>query len=127
MAAQNARIGVAHAAVYPSVKIGLNAGLETSFIEQVAKAASKSGGWVRTFNGRFLMQDSVRLKQTPRGLFMIKRLHNIAPLCWRLCVVEDRRHRRAGKAVGRTGADGDPPSVRSNWRRNAMRPDWWLT
>ena len=44
MAAQNARIGVARAAVYPSVKIGLNAGLETSFIEQVAKAASKVWG-----------------------------------------------------------------------------------
>lgn len=44
MAAQNARIGVARAAVYPSIKIGLNAGLETSFIEQVAKAASKVWG-----------------------------------------------------------------------------------
>lgn len=44
MAAQNARIGVARAAVFPSINLGLNAGLETSFIEQIAKAASKVWG-----------------------------------------------------------------------------------
>lgn len=44
MAAQNARIGVARAAVYPSIKIGLNGGLETSFIKQITKAASKVWG-----------------------------------------------------------------------------------
>ncbi len=44
MAAQNARIGEARAARFPSVRIGLNAGLETSFLEQLTKASSKVWG-----------------------------------------------------------------------------------
>ncbi len=44
MAAQNARIGIARAALFPSVKIGANAGLETSFLDQLSKASSKVWG-----------------------------------------------------------------------------------
>ena len=44
MAEQNAHIGVARAALFPSVKIGLTDGTETSFIKKLADAASHVWG-----------------------------------------------------------------------------------
>lgn len=44
MAEENARIGVARAALFPSVRIGATGGLESSFIEDLADAASRVWG-----------------------------------------------------------------------------------
>jgi outer membrane protein, multidrug efflux system len=44
MAALNAEIGVAKAALYPSVTIGITAGSQTSFLEKIADATSRTWG-----------------------------------------------------------------------------------
>lgn len=44
MAALNAEIGVAKAALFPSVKLGLTGGTESSFIEKLANSASRVWG-----------------------------------------------------------------------------------
>lgn len=44
MAALNAEIGVAKAAFFPSVKLGLSGGTESSFIEKIANSASRIWG-----------------------------------------------------------------------------------
>jgi multidrug efflux system outer membrane protein len=44
MAALNAEVGVAKAALFPSVKLGLNGGTETSLIEKIATSASRMWG-----------------------------------------------------------------------------------
>ena len=44
MAALNAEVGVARAAMFPSVKLGVGAGSETSFIEKIVNSASRVWG-----------------------------------------------------------------------------------
>jgi multidrug efflux system outer membrane protein len=44
MAARNAEIGVARAAYYPSITLGLSGGMQTSFIDKIADAKSRVWG-----------------------------------------------------------------------------------